>query len=126
MNCNIQLPKYKTTERLIWSYFDAFVTCNQTSFGECKKCRKQIYFEEDLTPFGEHLELHDDEWSKYLSELTEANISEQFKKGRNVLKCSTLCSDPTKLNFFCISLKVDKARQMNLLTFLSQMINLII
>jgi hypothetical protein len=87
MNCNIQVPKYKTTGKVIWSYFDAFVTSNQTSFGECRKCRKQIFFEEYLTTFGEHLELHNEEWSKYLS---EAIITEEFQISKNVLKCSTL------------------------------------
>ena len=79
MNCKIQLPKYKTTGKVVWSYFNAFVTSNQTSFGECRKCRRRIYFEEDLTSFCEHLELHNEEWSKYLSELTEEIISEELQ-----------------------------------------------
>ena len=95
MDCNIQLPKYKTAGKVIWSHFDAYVTSNQTSFGECRNCRKRIYFEEDLTTFCEHLELHNEEWSKYLSELTEVIISEELQKSRNVLKCSTICSDQT-------------------------------
>ena len=91
-----------------WSYFNAFVTSNQTSFGECRKCRRRIYFEEDLTSFCEHLELHNEEWSKYLSELTEAIISEEFQKSKNVLKFSTLCVDQTKVQFV---LHFPKSRQ---------------
>ena len=87
MDCYIKLPTYKTTKRLIWTFLD-----DKISYGECRKCKQKTFYENDLTVFHEHLELHQSEWNDYLPELANIILLEDVQINRDVLKCRTLYS----------------------------------
>ena len=85
MDCYIKLPTYKTTKRLIWTFF-----------------------ENDFTVFHEHLELHQSEWNDYLLELANIILLEDVQINRDVLKCRTLYSDQMSEQQFELSFPRNK------------------